>query len=231
MNYGTILAKLRKDIGYEQQEVANYISRHSVKPYSRAMISHWENGVSLPPVEQFLLMCELYKVNDIQKTFRGIETEIPDYNKLNSRGRSRTIEYISFLKRDSYFTEHEGLTVEEHKVKYLNLYDLPASAGTGNFLDGDSFELMERDETVPDNADLAIRISGNSMEPRFIDEQIVFVKKQNFLEVGEVGIFALDGEAYIKKRGLTELISFNPDYPPIPLNEFSNLHIFGKVVG
>ena len=71
MDFSKTFARLRKEGGHTQAEVADYVSRHSAKPYSAKMVSHWEKGVSAPPLEQFLLLCELYGVKDIQETFRG----------------------------------------------------------------------------------------------------------------------------------------------------------------
>ena len=55
------------------------------------------------------------------------------------------------------------------------------------------------------------------------------------VEDGEIGIFALNGDAYIKKLQNDEdglfLISLNLDYAPIPIKENDRLDIFGKVVG
>jgi SOS-response transcriptional repressor LexA len=73
------------------------------------------------------------------------------------------------------------------------------------------------------------------MEPRFINGQIVFIRQQNILENGEIGIFLLDGEAYIKKLQNDSngkfLISLNKDYKPIPIEEHSEFSILGKVIG
>ena len=41
--------------------------------------------------------------------------------------------------------------------------------------------------------------SGDSMEPEFHDGQIAWVLQQESVANGEIGIFALNGEAYIKK--------------------------------
>ena len=52
------------------------------------------------------------------------------------------------------------------------------------------------------------------------------------VENGEIGIFSLNGEAYIKKlqddKNGVFLISLNEKYPPIPVREHD---IQGKVVG
>lgn len=71
------------------------------------------------------------------------------------------------------------------------------------------------------------------MLPRFMDRQIVYVKQQQTLEHGEIGIFLLDGDAYCKmlsRENGTFLVSLNPAYRPIPIGEFSELRILGKVV-
>ena len=231
MKYGAILGKLRKEKKYSQLKVAEYINHHSKKQYSHVMVSQWENGYALPPVEQFLLMCELYGVTDIQRTFRGVDTDIPDYYKLNSLGKSRADEYISMLTKDPLFIDIDDFAVSEAQVSYINLYDLPAAAGTGNYLDSDSYEEIMVDENTPKDADFAIKVSGDSMEPSFFDGQIVFVKKQQTLNVGEIGVFELRGESYIKKLGNGELISLNPQYEPIKIKEHDSFHVFGKVIG
>ena len=229
--YGAILKKLRKEKKYSQPEVANYLNRHSKKQYNHAMVSHWENGVALPPVEQFLLMCEIYGVTDIQKTFRGVNTDIPIYHKLNELGKKRADEYMAVLADNPMFRDIDDFIVSESMTRYIRLYDLPAAAGAGEYLDNVSYKDIEVDVTVPSSADFAIRVSGDSMEPRFTDNQIVYIKKQPTLDIGEFGIFVLNGDSYIKKLGKNELISLNPKYDPIPVKEFDSFHVFGKVVG
>jgi len=237
LSYGRILAKLRKENGLTQPAVAEHISSFSNKPYSFQMVSHWENGVSSPPVEQFLLMCELYGVKNIQWTFRGIDTEYSGLSKLNALGKSRVEEYITMLSANPLFSESisspPATPPASHTApgRHIRLYDVPVAAGSGSFLDSDAYEEIEVDDTVPGDADFAVRVSGDSMEPRFIDGQIVFIRKQQTLAVGEVGIFEMNGDAYIKKLGQSRFISLNPRYKPIMLGEFDSVHVFGKVVG
>ena len=235
MSYGKILAQLRKENNYKQSEVADYISRYSKKPYSLQMVSHWENGVSSPPVEQFLLMCELYKVKDIQGIFRGIKPDFCNVSRLNKLGINRMEEYISLLTGNPLFIISESSPDDFTQVvlprRYIKQYHISAAAGTGEMLDSDAYDFVEADETVPQNADFAVKINGDSMEPRFIDGQVVFIKEQRTLNPGEIGIFGLNGESYIKKLGDRELLSLNPNYEPIHISVFDSLHVFGKVVG
>ena len=79
---------------------------------------------------------------------------------------------------------------------------LPASAGTGVFLDEENFETVSFPEaSVPERADFGVRVSGDSMEPVYRDGQIVWVQRCSRLRPGEVGVFLYDGEGYLKVYG------------------------------
>ena len=114
----------------------------------------------------------------------------------------------------------------------IDLYDLPVSAGSGMFLD----DSTRTDIFIPDaprtrEADFALRISGNSMEPKFHDGDILLIENCESVEVGELGIFILDGAGYFKKFDGDRLLSLNPIYAPIPLSDFSDIQCAGRVIG
>lgn len=115
--------------------------------------------------------------------------------------------------------------------RLLRLYDIPVSAGLGNYLTDGSYEMIEVDNTVPSMADYSVKVSGNSMMPRFVDQQIIFIHKQDTLDEGEIGIFCLNNDTFIKKLGKGSLISLNPEYDPILIGDHDDFRIFGKVVG
>lgn len=112
------------------------------------------------------------------------------------------------------------------------LYDLSVSAGTGVYLD----DTESREISIPDNertrtADFALRINGNSMEPKYHSGDIVLVEDTDAVEVGELGIFVLDGNGYFKVFGGDRLISLNSDYGDILLHGYSEVVCCGRVVG
>ncbi len=114
----------------------------------------------------------------------------------------------------------------------LLLYDLPVSAGPGVYLDDTTAETIN----VPDNektqvADFALRISGNSMEPKYHHGDVLLVENTDSVEIGELGIFILDGNGYFKKYGGDTLISLNPEYGDILLKEYAEAVCCGRVVG
>ncbi len=112
------------------------------------------------------------------------------------------------------------------------LYDLPVSAGPGVYLDdstADTISIINNEKTQM--ADFALRISGNSMEPKYHDGDILLVENSDSVEVGELGIFILDGNGYFKKYGGDTLISLNPEYGDIVLKEYAEAVCCGRVVG
>ncbi|MCI5793727.1 MAG: hypothetical protein MR022_02095 [Ruminococcus sp.] len=109
------------------------------------------------------------------------------------------------------------------------------SAGTGfNLPEGDDWEMIDIPDTPEARrADFAITIKGNSMEPVYFDGDIVLVKQQPAVELGEIGIFNIENNGYIKKFGGDRLISLNDAYDDIILSEYDEdrNHCLGKVIG
>ena len=114
----------------------------------------------------------------------------------------------------------------------IDLYDLPVSAGTGMYItDMDSTVISIPVTAQSESASYALRIKGNSMEPKYRDGDILLVEETDTIEYGELGIFILDGDGYFKKYEGDRLISLNPEYAPIMLDDFANIMLCGRVVG
>lgn len=86
----------------------------------------------------------------------------------------------------------------------------------------------------------ALKVQGDSMEPKFSEGDVVIVKKQSDIESGEIGIVLVNGHNATIKRiikheeGGISLIASNPVYSPkyYTDNEILNMpvNILGKVV-
>ena len=114
----------------------------------------------------------------------------------------------------------------------IMLFDLPVSAGPGEFLDASTGEeIFIPDNTKTAEADFALKISGNSMEPKYRDGDILLVSDCDSVEVGEPGIFLLDGSGYFKIFGGDRLISLNKNYGDIMLKDFQSVWCGGRVIG
>ena len=114
-------------------------------------------------------------------------------------------------------------------IRRIPLRLMGVSAGTGEYINDYSIDnYIETDNML---ADYALRINGNSMEPIYRNDQIILVQNTEVLKDGDVGIFYLDGEQYCKQLVGNKLLSYNPDYTPIEMNEVNTFRILGKVVG
>ena len=180
---------------------------------------------------------------------------IEQYRGLDSWGRELTAEVISresdrvaalngaekpteaqapaarILKPIKTAGRFAGAEVRTGKRTVL-LYELPVSAGAGVYLDDSRAERV----SIPNSektaeADYALRISGNSMEPKYHNGDVLLVQNTESVEIGEAGIFLLDGSGFFKIYGGDRLISLNPDYGPILLKDFSDVQCPGRVIG
>lgn len=120
-------------------------------------------------------------------------------------------------------------------ITYINCYDLAVSAGPGEpWADDTGYKTRIEipTERVPEDAHYCARVNGDSMEPAYADGDIVFVQRQDeMVRPGEIGIFSLNGEGYIKRLGHGVLESLNPKYEPIPIREYDDLRCQGRVLG
>lgn len=139
---------------------------------------------------------------------------------------------VAVLKRVVSLITPEQKPIVEGTI-VIPFYETPVSAGTGSWLGDD---IVAEWLTVPRNdlttsADFALKISGDSMQPKFSNGETVLVKQTSSVFEGEIGVFVLNGESYIKKLGKKELVSLNPAYKPIPLHGFDDVRCVGKVLG
>lgn len=143
------------------------------------------------------------------------------------RARILTPEPLADRLTAAYASSNNGFA-----KRPLPLFDLPVSAGVGVMLDTDTAdEIMVSDNSRTREADFALRISGNSMEPRYRDGDILLVQETDTLEFGELGIFILDGNGFFKVFGGDRLYSLNEDYGDILLKDFEDVRIAGRVIG
>lgn len=227
---GETLATYRKRNKISQLDLAVQLKHYDIH-VSNAAISAWEKDISVPNANQFLALCKILGITDIYNEFIGFN---PDdvMAKLNDAGKEKVMEYIELLLGSDKYRRKEATIIPfKRKIKWSLL---ATSAGTGDFLDDENFEMIEVGEEVPEEADFGLALNGDSMEPKYHDNQAVWVHQTNTLKNGEIGIFYLDGMTYCKqlkddKDGVF-LISLNSKYEPIKVTEDSSFRIFGRVL-
>lgn len=143
-------------------------------------------------------------------------------------------EYGKKAVDDLLNTEFERCTTStaELKIVYLQRSLLRASAGVGNWLEEQQLESVAViDSPIARKANLIIEIDGDSMNPIYQNGDNVLVNTLAEVNIGDIGIFIVDGNGYIKKLGKDKLISINPEYDDIYPSDCSDFRCVGKVLG
>ena len=208
----------------------------------------WVKGNSYPRIDKIELMANYFGISKADLVeehssapntagFQLVPAEInllKKYNGLDPYGK----EMVDLtLDKETERIEKYGKLgevsqpVTSFPMRLISYYFKNASAGTGQLVIDN---LPDKDIEIPDkpeyrNVSYAIGVNGSSMEPAFQDGDILLVEATREIEVGDIGIFQINNECFVKKLGKKELISLNKDYKNIPLDETAAT--LGKVIG
>ena len=230
---GEQIRKYRNIRGMTQQDIADALGESSGR-----VIYNWEKGSGRPDCDKLARLCDLLGVSADEligcRSMAGRPTAtewstLQKYRALDEHGKE-VVDYLIDSECKRVKTASRKPKPRMLKVDWYST--MPASAGTGNFLDSESAEeLFVPESPEAERADFAISVSGDSMEPTYHDGDRVFVEKSASIDVGEVGIFVVNGDAYIKELGNQKLISHNEKYDPIVLTENDSVYCCGRVIG
>lgn len=187
-------------------------------------------------IEMILKLCEILDC-DIEEYVNSLKKEqvkqMPDlfakkYYSLDDFGRDAVNAILEVEYDRCTYVQPE----EPAQTISIGRSALPASAGAGEFLSEENIEMRE----FPDcenarRADIVIPVSGDSMEPMFSDGDELYVRLQPAVDVGEIGIFIIEGKGYVKEYAEDRLISLNPDYDDVYPSEYGECRCVGKVLG
>lgn len=136
-------------------------------------------------------------------------------------------------KNTNAYSSQSGEEAGTQQLIARQYFDMPASAGSGEWLgDDSSYSIINVPLTEESRrADFVIRVSGDSMEPKFYNGDKLLILKTQTLNIGEIGVFVLNGESYVKKLGNSTLVSLNPFYRNIPYGKDDTISVVGKVIG
>lgn len=231
----SVLKRLRENTKLTADEVGALVGK------SGKTVNAWENGRGQPDAEMLIKLCGIYKVNNILAEFddsNTIKQKSPiSIEESKLLDQYRALDYFGQKAVDELLaTEYERCTApdeEEQPTIKIKHSTYKVSAGTGFELEeGDDWEEISVSDT-PDarKADYALTIQGDSMKPAFCNNDIILVKQQDTVDLGQIGIFVLNKAGYIKKFGGDRLISLNDEYEDILIEEYDDYRCVGKVLG
>lgn len=214
---------------------------------SDRLIGYWRKGEKLPGAENLLTIANYFGIS-VDYLLTGKEKSSPTveltaderellniYSDLSEESKIRVRERAAVLAEleAPAANEPEQEDEEEPETIFIEYSTLKVSAGYGEPLIDDTYpEFIEvKRSELTEEANFAVQISGNSMLPRFKNKDIVLVRSQPTVEIGEIGIFIIDGNGYIKERAVNRLISINPEYDDIYFKENQDIRCKGLVIG
>lgn len=244
---GLVLKELRVSCNMTQKEVAEKIGR------TQQIVGHWETGYAQPDANTLFTLCSIYGVTvDDAFGFQRKESiskedyeRIRKYKLISDYSPDGAVVVDTVLDREYAIAEKlreqkeqlekvqkMDMEVAEEIVPFriISYHQKLASAGNGQvvFEDGAVDRIQIPDIKKYKRVSYAIGVNGKSMEPLYHDGDILLIEPTCQVEIGEIGIFIVDGEAFVKKLGNGELISLNKGHGNIALTEYSNC--MGRVV-
>lgn len=201
---------------------------------SKNTFGNWANGKT--PVPEMLIKLSNYTHASIDYLLTGKDPTIPtEYQSLITSYQELSKDNQQLLKDIiTSMIDIQNANEKRSEIEYITI-DLminKVSAGTGYDLEGNEFEPIQIIKTPEaEIADYALKVEGESMSPDFHTGDIVLVKEQPEIKIGQVGIFIYNNEGYIKERGKDYLISRNPEFDNIIPTEDSQIICKGLVLG
>lgn len=111
----------------------------------------------------------------------------------------------------------------------LPFFRQPSSAGPGQPFNDERSEEIRMKKDPPKGTSYITVVSGRSMEPTYNDGDLIFVCGIPEIRKGQIGIFSMDGQQYVKELGDGVLLSHNPAYGPRPMTD--DIRCQGLVLG
>ena len=225
---GQKIKEYRQIKKFTQKELATIVG------IGDSSIANYEKGIRTPKKKVLFKLANAFNIT--------IDDLFPSTSRTSSILQSIT-ETSSKLEEDRQIIvlntaeqqldeQNSSVSNREELFEY-DYYDQPASAGTGQYLNDVNKETVELPVNI--DADFVIPIYGDSMEPEYHSGDYAFIKLSVDLSDGSIGVFDLNGDAYIKELRITNkgsyLHSLNQNYPDIQITENDNFRVIGTVVG
>ena len=231
---GNNIRQLRKSRGLTLEELSNELNRKypNTLNFNKGKLSKWENNKEEPKLSSVRIIADYFEVT-VDDLVDGVYDKniITIYNKLNPKRKTKVYNFAERQLEDQNRSNVVNMNdyIEEKMSGYL-------SAGTGEYLTEDVSEDIRIPKSIVPDAeyDLVLQVNGDSMEPMFQDHEYIFVKKTSEIRSGQIGVFIIDNESYLKKLYIEDnhlrLVSLNTKYDDLIFDSINDITVVGTVV-
>lgn len=237
---GSKIKELRKNKGLTQKELAILVNMGDTT------IANYEKGFRTPKKNTLFKLANALSVtiDDLFPPIQKIdnakhELKIPTSPlvkkitttvvELNVPRKQKVLDFATEQLKEQ---KNKITSIEEKLYEYKVYEKLSAGTGYGYFGDG-NYDTVFYDEEL--DYDFASWVFGDSMEPTYLNGEVVLIKQTGFDCEGSIYAVEWDGQTYIKKvyreKDGLRLVSLNKKYNDkfAPFSE--DPRIIGKIVG
>lgn len=229
---GQVIRKYRTAAGMDQATLAAKLG------YTKTAIGNWELGLTRPDIDNVPKLCKELKIPVTELLGMAAETALPAEDKA-------LLEMYHQLSKFDKHTVRQIMdrllfqldTKEKARLRraYMPLcqHEEAAAAGIGapmlDYAENETVYALQA--KVPHGTDSIIHVNGRSMEPTFRDGSYVYIDSSATVQPGQIGIFVVNGEAFIKEYQPDGLHSHNSRYKTIYTGEGVEVRCCGRVTG
>lgn len=235
--FGQRLVASREKRNLSQKELAEKLG---ITP---TRLNYWEKDKREPAIEMIKAIAQVLDVdtdylighqpqNKNAPLFSSEAQKLAaDYDSLDTYGK-RSVRAVADVEKARCAEAAQTAPAREldETVYYItSWFHHPMSAGTGEHAERDQPESLRLIKEPPRGTSYVAPVHGDSMEPTYHDGDKLFIHACEEIESGQIGVFYMDGQQWVKELGDGELISHNPGYPPRPMTE--DIRCQGLVLG
>jgi transcriptional regulator with XRE-family HTH domain len=234
---GNTLKRLRLASGVKTAAVAEALGKQA------KTVNAWEHGRGEPNIEELIQIQTLFGINNILSEIAedgNLPHYTPDvspdeeglikkYRMLDKFGKSAA---LHILETEYARMIEMGLSPEPESV-LLPLCEASMSAAHG--IDVEEIYVSREKIAVSSSsrnadADFVIKIEGNGYEPQFTDGDKLLIKREQEIEIGEIGLFSVGGKVFLRGYAHGRLISIAKGYNDITTIGRNDIRCIGRVI-
>lgn len=222
---GMSMSELARRVGIAKSTMSRYFNKTREFPLNKA--DDFARIFNITP--EFLL--------GIQKENKEKPEILTIYNQLEEPKQEKVLDYAKEQLEEQNSSKIVSIFDKSQDEDYITDYvEGLVAAGHGTFQEDNlHMEVRLRAEDVPEDYDTIAKVAGDSMEPMIEDNDLLFIKVTNQVDINDIGIFQINGKNFVKKlkrdyNGGWYLQSLNNSYEEIHLTEEDDIRTIGEVV-
>ena len=222
---GMSMSELARRVGIAKSTMSRYFNKTREFPLNKA--DDFARIFNITP--EFLL--------GIQKENKEKPEILTIYNQLEEPRQEKVLDFANAQLDEQESSKvasiFEKVSNEDYIIDYVEGL---VAAGHGTFQEDNlHMEVKLRAEDVPEDYDTIAKVAGDSMEPMIEDNDLLFIRVTNQVDINDIGIFQINGKNFVKKLkrdydGGWYLQSLNNSYEEIHLTEEDDIRTIGEVV-